>query len=110
MYLTQEHLTEIEVSSAKFNAANLVKILGIKSVQNYEILEIAAGRGELTVGLFLSPEIQKSNIHCFDHSIQSMQILTNTLSTVKSLTSNAFYPSIQDVNSMAFEEPFLTLL
>jgi len=62
MYLTQEHLTEIEVISVKFNAANLVKILGIKSVQNYEILEIAAGRGELTVGLFLSPEIQELNI------------------------------------------------
>jgi SAM-dependent methyltransferase len=110
MYLTQEHLTEIEVISAKFNAANLVKILGIKSVQNYEILEIAAGRGELTVGLFLSPEIQESNIYCFDHSIQSMQILTNTLSTVKSLTSNTFYPSIQDVNSMAFEEPSFDLV
>jgi ubiquinone/menaquinone biosynthesis C-methylase UbiE len=110
MYSTQEHLTEIEVSSAKFNAANLVEILGIKAVQNYEILEIAAGRGELTVGLFLSPKIQESNIYCFDHSIQSMQILANTLSTVKSQTSNAFYPSIQDVNSMAFADPFFDLI
>lgn len=39
-----------------------------------------------------------------------MQILTNTLSTVKSLTSNTFYPSIQDVNSMAFEEPSFDLV
>lgn len=110
MYLTQELLTENEIATAKFNAANLLHLLGIESAYNYEILEIAAGRGELTMGLFLSPEIQKSNIYCFDHSIQSMQILTNTLLKFQPQTSNTFYPSIQDVNSMAFDGPSFDLV
>jgi len=92
MYIGQEHLTESEISAAKFNASNLLHFLKLKSTLNLKILEIAAGRGELTVGLFLSPEIQGSELYCFDHSIQSMRVLVNTLETVRHQTSNKFEP------------------
>lgn len=70
MYSTQESLTKNEIATAKENCARLLFHLGIDSNHKYEILEIAAGRGELSVGLFLSPQIQNSNIYCFDHSIK----------------------------------------
>jgi 2-polyprenyl-3-methyl-5-hydroxy-6-metoxy-1,4-benzoquinol methylase len=110
MYSTQESLTENEIATAQENCARLLFHLGIDSNHKYEILEIAAGRGELSVGLFLSPQIQNSNIYCFDHSIKSMQILRNTLMHFKHETSNSFFPSIQDVNSMAFQGSLFDLV
>lgn len=110
MYIGQEHLTESEISAAKFNASNLLHFLKLKSTLNLKILEIAAGRGELTVGLFLSPDIQGSELYCFDHSIQSMRVLVNTLETVRHQTSNKFFPSVQDVNSIAFLGPSFDLV
>ena len=106
LYVAQDHLNETELNSAKDNAARLLKLLWDGPVNNIEILEIAAGRGELTVGLFLSRDIQESNIYCFDHSVQSMHILTNTLSDHRRETSNVFHTSIQDVNAMAFMGSF----
>ena len=110
MYQSQEHLSESDLDSAKKNAVNLFNHMWKEPVRGLEILEIAAGRGELTAGLFTSPLIKDSNFYCFDHSIQSMQILVNSLTNMRNETTNILYPSIQDVNSMAFKEPCFDLV
>lgn len=66
------------------------------------ILDVACGRGELTLGLALHKQIHDCRIFGFDHSPISIEILNNTACGLH--LHNDVCASIQDINCLAYRK------
>lgn len=89
---------QIKISKNFFNMLSDGVIL--ESCKQQNILDMACGKGEITLGMAMSKKIEDCCIYAFDHSLESLRILQQTIQ--KQRTGNTVFVSAQDVNQMAF--------
>lgn len=77
-------LSTAETEASRTVADRFLTTAGLLRGTLENILDLACGTGQVTVGLYLHEHIRHCKIFGFDHSLQSLQVLANTLSNLSS--------------------------
>lgn len=93
---------QIETSKRLFATCSKNVIQG--SCNGKNILDMACGKGELTIGIASSELLTDCNIYAFDHSVESLRVLLRSKNSLE--LANTLYLSGQDVNQMAYPNSF----
>jgi ubiquinone/menaquinone biosynthesis C-methylase UbiE len=104
-------LSTAEIEASSTVADRFLTTAGLLShgtLENKNNLDLACGTGQVTVGLYLHEHIRHCKIFGFDHSLQSLQVLANTLSNLSS--TNIVYLSAQDVTRLAYADRMFDLV
>ncbi len=78
VHRTYNHMNTDEVEASSRLASKFLSLLPDLSRVPNNILDVACGKGELTIGLRLSEDLIGTEIYAFDHSVESLRALART--------------------------------
>lgn len=99
-------MAEVEASCRL--AAAFLRLGRFDHGRSHRILDVACGKGELTVGLALHEAADEAEIYAFDHSVASLSALVRTIRAHPSRA--AVHVSAQDATRLAFPADFFDLI
>jgi ubiquinone/menaquinone biosynthesis C-methylase UbiE len=65
------------------------------------ILDVACGKGELSLGLLYSPQVTDCDIFAFDHSVESLRVFSQTVDA-RPRGRNRLHLSAQDIDKLGY--------
>jgi 2-polyprenyl-3-methyl-5-hydroxy-6-metoxy-1,4-benzoquinol methylase len=103
-----ESMSIDEIERSKQVANNFLSILKALPNEKLNVLDVACGKGELTIGLAMNEQLRNSTIFAFDHSLASVEALVRTANVNN--VRNKIEVSTQDISSLCFSENFFDLV
>jgi ubiquinone/menaquinone biosynthesis C-methylase UbiE len=108
MYASYDRMNDAELAQTKNIAQRFMTVVGKNTALDkklsggaaIDVIDVACGRGELTIGLLACEQLRRARIFAFDHSQGSLAALDRTART-HGLRERLFL-SQQDITALAF--------
>lgn len=100
-------LTPEQKTEGQRKAETLLQIAGVGRLVNAAVLDVGSGFGDLTHALASSPRLENCDIYAFDHSIESLRVLRQSVTPG---CGNRVHVSTQDASTPCYPDQCFDLI